>query len=155
MPMKISTLLLGLLLFIGISLGMTITLVSFGIEETTGPQLLTVSALWLIPGYVSAVRAGEAGILYGLLANILGVVGAIFSLSPFMGGHMLLKALELVILGGIGSVGGIFFAGLVIGTLDATLPLFIGGAASEAIGVGVIITVLLFRPQGFFGREAG
>jgi len=90
------------------------------------------------------------------LAAVAGcLMGAIFSLSPFMGGHMLLKALELVILGGIGSVGGIFFAGLVIGTLDATLPLLIGGAASEAIGVGVIITVLLFRPQGFFGREAG
>jgi len=89
------------------------------------------------------------------LAAVAGcLMGAIFNLSPFMGGHMLLKALELVILGGIGSVGGIFFAGLIIGTLDATLPLLIGGAASEAIGVGVIITVLLFRPQGFFGREA-
>jgi len=90
------------------------------------------------------------------LAAVAGcLMGAIFNLSPFMGGHMLLKALELVILGGIGSVGGIFFAGFVIGTLDATLPLFIGGAASEAIGIGVIIMVLLFRPQGFFGREAG
>jgi branched-chain amino acid transport system permease protein len=89
------------------------------------------------------------------LAAVAGcLMGAIFSLSPFMGGQMLLKALELVILGGIGSMGGIFFAGLLIGTLDATLPLFIGGAGSEAIGVGVIITVLLFRPQGFFGREA-
>jgi branched-chain amino acid transport system permease protein len=89
------------------------------------------------------------------LAAVAGcLMGAIFNLSPFMGGHMLLKALELVILGGIGSVGGIFFAGLIIGTLDATLPLLISGAASEAIGVGVIITVLLFRPQGFFGREA-
>jgi branched-chain amino acid transport system permease protein len=90
------------------------------------------------------------------LAAVAGcLMGAIFSLSPFMGGQMLLKALELVILGGIGSVGGIFFAGLIIGTLDATLPLFIGGAGSEAIGVGIIITVLLFRPQGFFGRETG
>jgi branched-chain amino acid transport system permease protein len=90
------------------------------------------------------------------LAAVAGcLMGAIFSLSPFMGGQMLLKALELVILGGIGSVGGIFFAGLVIGTLDATLPLLIGGAGSEAIGVGVIITVMLFRPQGFFGREEG
>jgi len=90
------------------------------------------------------------------LAAVAGcLMGAIFSLSPFMGGQMLLKALELVILGGIGSVGVIFFAGLIIGTLDATLPLLIGGAGSEAIGVGVIITVLLFRPQGFFGREAG
>jgi branched-chain amino acid transport system permease protein len=67
---------------------------------------------------------------------------------------MLVKALELVILGGIGSITGIFFAGLIIGSLDATLPLFISGAASQAIALGIIITLLLFRPQGFFGREA-
>jgi branched-chain amino acid transport system permease protein len=90
------------------------------------------------------------------LAAVAGcLMGAVFNLSPFMGGQMLLKALELVILGGIGSIGGIFFAGLLIGTLDATLPLFISGAASEATAVGIIIIVLLFRPQGFFGRETG
>ncbi|MBN2062050.1 MAG: branched-chain amino acid ABC transporter permease [Deltaproteobacteria bacterium] len=99
--------------------------------------------------------SGLACVLACSLAAVAGcLMGAIFSLSPFMGGQMLLKALELVILGGIGSVGGIFFAGMIIGTLDATLPLFIGGAGSEAIGVGVIITVMLFRPQGFFGRKA-
>jgi branched-subunit amino acid ABC-type transport system permease component len=90
------------------------------------------------------------------LATVAGcLMGAILSLSPFMGGRMLLKALELVILGGIGSMGGIFFAGLLIGTLDASLPLFISGAANEAIVLGIIVIVLLFRPQGFFGREAG
>jgi branched-chain amino acid transport system permease protein len=88
------------------------------------------------------------------LAAVAGcLMGAILSLSPFMGGHMLLKALELVILGGIGSIGGIFFAGLLIGTLDATLPLFISGAASEAVALGVIVAVLLVRPQGLFGLE--
>ena len=39
------------------------------------------------------------------------LMGALLGLTPFMGGHMLLKALELVILGGIGSIGGIFFGG--------------------------------------------
>jgi branched-chain amino acid transport system permease protein len=90
------------------------------------------------------------------LAAIAGcLMGAFLSLTPFMGDYMLVKALELVILGGIGSVTGIFFAGLIIGSLDATLPLFISGAASQAIALGIIIVILLFRPQGFFGREAG
>lgn len=90
------------------------------------------------------------------LAAIAGcLMGAFLSLTPFMGEYMLVKALELVILGGIGSVTGIFFAGLIIGSLDATLPLFISGAASQAIALGIIIVILLFRPQGFFGREAG
>jgi branched-chain amino acid transport system permease protein len=44
---------------------------------------------------------------------------------------------------------------LIIGSLDAVLPLFISGAASEALALGVIIALLLFRPQGFFGHEVG
>jgi branched-chain amino acid transport system permease protein len=89
------------------------------------------------------------------LAAVAGcLMGAFLSLTPFMGDYMLVKALELVILGGIGSMGGIFFAGLIIGGMDATLPLFISGAASEAIALGIIVIILLFRPQGFFGRES-
>ncbi len=89
------------------------------------------------------------------MAAIAGcLMGALLGLTPFMGGRMLLKALELVILGGIGSVGGIFFAGLIIGGLDAVLPVFVSGAGSEAIALGIIVVVMLFRPQGLFGREA-
>jgi branched-chain amino acid transport system permease protein len=88
------------------------------------------------------------------LAAVAGcLMGAIFNLSPFMGDYMLVKALQLVILGGIGSISGIFFAGLIIGSLDATLPLFLGGDASQAIALGIIVVLLLFRPKGFFGRE--
>jgi branched-chain amino acid transport system permease protein len=134
-------------------------MVSFIKKTKLGQQMQAVSqntegaALQGISVY--RVSALACALACGLAAVAGCLMGAIFNLSPFMGGHMLLKALELVILGGIGSIGGIFFAGILIGTLDATLPLFIGGAASEAIGLGVIIIVLLFRPQGFFGREAG
>jgi branched-chain amino acid transport system permease protein len=90
------------------------------------------------------------------LAAVAGcLMGALFNLTPFMGDYVLLKALILVILGGIGSISGIFYAGLVIGSLDAILPLFTSGAATEAIALGIIVALLLFRPQGFFGREAG
>ena len=100
--------------------------------------------------------SGLACVMACGLAAVAGcLMGAIFNLSPFMGDYMLVKAVELVIVGGIGSIGGVFFAGLLIGTMDATLPLFIGGAGSQAIALGVIVTLLLFRPQGFFGREAG
>jgi branched-chain amino acid transport system permease protein len=60
----------------------------------------------------------------------------------------------LVILAGLGSIGGIFFAGLLVGGLDAVLPILISGASSEAVGMGVILLLLLIRPKGFFGHEA-
>jgi branched-chain amino acid transport system permease protein len=58
-------------------------------------------------------------------------------------------------LGGIGSIGGIFVAGLVVGGIDAFLPLFISGSATSAIAITIIIILLLVRPRGFFGREMG
>jgi branched-chain amino acid transport system permease protein len=90
------------------------------------------------------------------MAAVAGVLmGALFNLSAFMGGNMLVKALELVILGGIGSTTGIIFSGLLIGTIDAVVPLFSSGAMGQVIGLVIIIVILLFRPQGFLGREFG
>lgn len=88
------------------------------------------------------------------LAAIAGcLIGAYLSLGPFMGDFMLVKILILAILSGAGSISGIFFAGLILGALDSVLPLFTSGAASDAIAVGIVVVVLLIRPQGFFGHE--
>jgi branched-chain amino acid transport system permease protein len=87
------------------------------------------------------------------LAAVAGCfMGSMFNLSPFMGDLMLVKATEIVIIGGIGSIGGVLAGGLVLGIIDAALPQFLSGAATQAVGLGVIIIFLLFRPQGFFGR---
>jgi branched-subunit amino acid ABC-type transport system permease component len=89
------------------------------------------------------------------LAAVAGsLMGAIVSLSPYMGDLMLVKAIEIVILAGIGSIGGVLGAGLILGTIDASLPLLISGSATDAIGLGIVILILLFRPQGLFGHEA-
>ena len=88
------------------------------------------------------------------LAAVAGsLMGAILSLSPFMGDIMLVKAIEIVILAGIGSIGGVLIGGLILGALDATLPLFISGSATDLTGLCIIIILLLIRPQGLFGRE--
>ncbi len=88
------------------------------------------------------------------LAGLAGcLMGAYLQLTPFMGDSMLTKVLILVVLAGVGSIGGIFVTGLVLGCLDAVLPTFIAGASSDAIAVVVVTLLLLVRPQGFFGHE--
>jgi branched-chain amino acid transport system permease protein len=88
------------------------------------------------------------------LAAIAGcLIGAYLSLGPFMGDFMLVKVLILAILSGVGSISGIFIAGLVLASLDSILPLLVSGAASDAIAVGIVVVLLLIRPQGFFGHE--
>lgn len=89
------------------------------------------------------------------LAAVAGsLMGAVLSLSPLMGENMLVKAIEIVILAGIGSIGGVLIGGLILGAVDATLPLFISGSATDLIGLSIIIVLLLLRPQGLFGHEA-
>jgi branched-chain amino acid transport system permease protein len=89
------------------------------------------------------------------LATIAGcLMGSYLQLSPFMGDTMFTKVLILVILAGVGSTGGIFLTGLLLGGLDAVLPLLMRGSFSDAIAVVIVVVLLLFKPKGFFGHEA-
>ncbi len=141
-----------------ISAALLLVLIFFIQKTKIGQQMLAVSqdstgaVLQGINIYrVSAV----ATVIACALAAVAGsLMGAIVSLSPYMGGHMLVKAIEIVILAGIGSIGGVLGAGLILGTIDASLPLLISGSATDAVGLGIVILILLFRPQGLFGHEA-
>jgi len=98
--------------------------------------------------------AGMAcAIACGLAAMSGSIMGSIFNISPFMGDYMLVKAVEIVMLGGIGSISGVIYAGLIIGTLDSVLPIVVGGAASQAVGFGIVVVLLIYRPKGLMGRE--
>ncbi|MBP1707421.1 MAG: inner-rane translocator [Chloroflexi bacterium] len=98
--------------------------------------------------------SGIATVIAFALAVIAGcLMGALLNLNAFMGDAILLKAIIILILGGIGSIGGIFFGGIIIGGLDAVLPVFLEGAMSDAIALAIIIAILIVRPQGLFGHE--
>jgi branched-chain amino acid transport system permease protein len=89
------------------------------------------------------------------LAAVAGsLIGAIININPFMGDYMLVKAIAIVILAGIGSIGGVLGAGVILGTIDSFLPLWLSGSATDAVGFAIVILILLFRPQGLFGHEA-
>jgi len=88
------------------------------------------------------------------LAAVAGcLMGAYLRLSPYMGDLMLVRVLIIVMLAGAGSLGGILITGLILGALNAALPVLIPGAASDAVIIAVIIVLLLIRPMGFFGYE--
>ena len=103
---------------------------------------------------INRVSALASAVGCGLAAVAGCLMGAFKGLGPFMGDFMLVKTLMLVILAGLGSLTGIFLAGLVIGGLNAVLPLFMSGGSSEATAVTIVVVLLLIRPRGFFGHEA-
>jgi branched-chain amino acid transport system permease protein len=89
-----------------------------------------------------------------VLATLSGsLMSSLYYLGPFMGDGILMKAIEVVILSGIGSVGGILAGGLIIGFTDAVLPVYTDPLIAQTITIGIIIIILLVRPKGLFGYE--
>jgi branched-chain amino acid transport system permease protein len=133
-------------------------LILFIRKAKTGQQMLAISqdtvgaALQGIKIHRVSAFAVSVGCALAAVAGSL--LGSILSLSPYMGDTMLVKAIEIVVLGGIGSIGGVLIAGFMLGSIDAALPIFISGHATDAIALGLIILILLFRPRGLFGHEA-
>jgi branched-chain amino acid transport system permease protein len=89
----------------------------------------------------------------GLAAIAGALVGALFSVTPTMGGFALMKGIAVIILGGLGSITGAVFGGLIIGLIDAVVPVFSTPHIAGLISFGTIILILLFHPQGILGHE--
>lgn len=93
-------------------------------------------------------------ILAGALAGLAGVFAAVFtSLTPSTGWLLLLGIFAAVVLGGIGNAYGALIGGLALGLVQEWSTMFIEPTWKEAVGFGVLIIVLLIRPQGIFGHR--
>lgn len=89
----------------------------------------------------------------GLAAAAGALTGAIFDLTPFMGGFALMKGIGVIIVGGLGSISGAIIGGLILGLVDGVVTPLLSVQMASIIGLVVIILILLFRPQGLFGHE--
>jgi branched-chain amino acid transport system permease protein len=89
------------------------------------------------------------GVSLAALAGVLG--GPIFGVSPGLDLEILLLALVVVVIGGLGSLRGAFVGGLLVGLLDTFGRALFPEFAAFAIFVPMAI-VLGLRPKGLFGR---
>jgi branched-chain amino acid transport system permease protein len=94
---------------------------------------------------VFCIGAGLAG-LGGTLA------GPIFNAYPGLDAEMLPLALIVVILGGIGSLAGTFFASFIVGFIY-TFGIFLVPDLAYVVLFLPMVVVLAFRPNGLFGRS--
>jgi branched-subunit amino acid ABC-type transport system permease component len=95
----------------------------------------------LVMGFASAL-AGIAGVF----------LAAQYFASPSAGEQPLLIALIVVIFGGLGSLPGAIIAAYAIGLIQATASTLVGTTWSLPILYGVILLLLIVRPQGLLGR---
>ena len=112
-------------------------------------DLDTVSALGI---NVRGLRSLNFGMgIY--LAGLAGVLAAgMLGLQPTMGSALIMPSFIAIIVGGIGSLPGTLFGGLVIGVASGLTTVFFP-SASEAVIFIIMGLVLLVRPRGLLGEE--
>jgi branched-chain amino acid transport system permease protein len=96
-------------------------------------------------------------ISYGIGAALAGAAGAAFSsvfyMFPAIGGLFTVKAFEVIVLGGLGNVVGAFLAGILLAVTESLGAIFISTGLKDAFGFLMFMLVLIFRPDGLFGRS--
>ncbi|MBI2753121.1 MAG: branched-chain amino acid ABC transporter permease [Betaproteobacteria bacterium] len=94
---------------------------------------------------------------FGLGSACLAVAGCMMILlvdvTPSLGPAYTLLAFVIVIVGGLGSMTGALLGGVLIGVSEALAGLFIAPSAKSMFSFGLLILVLLFRPQGLLGKK--
>jgi branched-chain amino acid transport system permease protein len=87
------------------------------------------------------------------LAALAGIATATtYPFDPYFGFLFSLKALIAVAFGGIGSVGGALFGGILLGVIESLGFYFLSGVWADAISYGVFLLVLMLKPEGLFSR---
>jgi len=111
-------------------------------REAAALQGIGVNSTFTLCMAISSALAGAAGAL----------LAPLFFVNPFIGMHAVLKALIVVVIGGLGSIPGAIAGGLLLGFVESIGNTFLGNI-TEMLGFVLVMVVLMFRPQGLFGYE--
>ncbi len=152
-PRNLKVLIVGILIMILIGLLLTYTKLGKAMravrdsEELSSVSGINSDNIILITWISSSMLAGLAGVFQATINDVRWNMGFLILLLIFAG----------TVLGGIGTSFGAMVGGLIIGILvqvSVGLPFMEGHTeAKNAVALGIMIVILLFRPQGIFGQK--
>jgi len=101
-----------------------------------------IAITFFIGGALGGVAGALNGMYYGSIKYNMGFVPGI-------------KAFTAAVLGGIGNIQGAMWGGIILGVLESLTAGFIpnGSDWKDVIAFSVLLLILLFRPEGLFGRH--
>lgn len=102
---------------------------------------------------VERVYATVFGLGAGLAALSGVLIVPIQQAHYLMGGDALLLSFIVVIIGGLGSLAGTLAAAVLIGLSDGIVSVFFSPTLAKILATLLVALVLVFRPQGLFGRR--
>ena len=105
---------------------------------------LDVKRLYALTFGIGAACVGAAGVMMTLIVDVTPMIGPAYTLLAFV----------IVITGGLGSMAGALLGGLLIGVTEALAGLLFTPSAKSMFAFGILVLVLLFRPQGIVGKRS-
>jgi branched-chain amino acid transport system permease protein len=115
------------------------------VQNPSSARLLGVNA--------DRVRALAFGVGVSTAAAAGAVYGVLYPFNPGSHYDLISRLLSIVVLGGLGSVGGAVLSALLMGVVEAVVAVEISPVWASFSFFVVLITILLLRPQGFFGTR--
>lgn len=111
------------------------SLLGIDLDKTIGQTFVIGSVLAALAGVLVSLHYGLVNFSIGFLAGI--------------------KAFTAAVLGGIGSVPGAMLGGLILGVIEAFTSGYITTEFKDVFSFGILALVLIFRPAGILGQNAG
>jgi branched-subunit amino acid ABC-type transport system permease component len=99
-------------------------------------------------GRILALSFG-LGTMFAAVAG--GLIATFFPFTVLSGDAYQLKSFVIVVLGGLGNPLGALVGGLVLGSLEGLVPVFMSSSWVPVIEFGLFVVILLARPNGLFG----
>lgn len=111
------------------------------------PELARIRGIRTDRVILAAVAIGSG------LAAIAGILFALdVNMRPTMGLSALMLAIVAVIIGGVGSLGGVVIGSLLLALVQQLAVWKLGSEWQDAVAFAILLAFLLLRPQGFFGK---
>lgn len=146
------------LLAAGVALAIALALYALLMRTRMGTAVRAVAvnpAAAPLVGIDTRACAAFVFALGGALVAAAGVLVSMFlTFNASMGVTFTMKALIVVIMGGVGNVLGALVAGLILGVAEALATGFLDSGLTMAVNFALFLAILLIRPQGLFGRAA-
>ena len=141
--------LIGIAALVGVAILLQRTKIGTGMRAVADNRMLAESSginveriirfTWLLGGALAAL----GGVLLGVTEQV----------SWDMGFKLLLFMFAAVVVGGLGTAYGAMVGGLLVGVISQVSTHWINIEYKDAVALGVLIIVLIFRPQGIFGQR--
>jgi branched-chain amino acid transport system permease protein len=121
-----------------------------------GPDARSVQTSYSFDSFAIGPVIVDATKVYAAVGTIL-IAGSMMVLlidvTPALGPAYTLLAFIIVITGGLGSMPGALLGGVLIGLTEALAGLFFTPSAKSMFSFGLLVLVLLLRPQGLLARK--